>query len=77
MQRVKIQTRFLGWMFAFAITSAMVIACNNEGEKSEAAADTPAAEAPAAPDSTGTDTLPTIDTSASTRPDGSTTGGAK
>ncbi len=62
-----------GWALALVFTSALVIACNNEAEDSqEPAADTPAVVAPPA-----TDTLPAVDTTATSRPDGSTTGGIK
>jgi len=78
MQQFKNHSRIWGWVLALVITSAMVVACNNEGEKTpEATTDTPAAAAPVVTDTLKTDSLPPVDSNATTRPDGSTTGGVR
>lgn len=72
MQKVKTQNRIWGWILALVITSSFAVACNNEGEKTtETTTDTPAATAPAVIDTAKKDTVQPIDTSATTRPDGS------
>lgn len=74
MQPLKNQNRIGTCALALLLSSTMMLACNNEGETTtEPAVDTPAVTAPAA---TPADSLPPVDTSATTRPDGSTTGGA-
>ncbi|WP_407524277.1 hypothetical protein PDL71_01085 [Lacibacter sp. MH-610] len=75
MQKVKNLNRIWSWILALVITSAMAVACNNEGEKTEEpAADTPAVTAPAVTDTTKKDSMPPIDTGATTRPDGKPAG---
>jgi hypothetical protein len=70
MQNVKNQSRIWSWIVALVITSTMAVACNNEAKPAdEPKADTPVVEAPAAPSTT--DTLPKVDSPATTRPDGS------
>jgi len=71
MQTLKSLNGTWNWIFAFVIVSAMAIACKTEGEKSaEPAEVAPEAAAPAAIDTTRKDTMPPIDTTATTRPDG-------
>lgn len=78
MQQVKNLNRIWGWVLTLVLTSTIMVACNNEGEKApEAAADTPAVSAPVVTDTIKNDTLPTVDTNATTRPDGNTTGGVQ
>lgn len=73
MQNVKILNRVWSLLLALVITSSIVVACNNEAEKStETITDTSAVK-----ESVTTDTLPPIDTSATTRPDGKPTGGGQ
>ncbi|XVJ67134.1 MAG: hypothetical protein HEQ40_13565 [Lacibacter sp.] len=75
MQKVKNLNRVWSWVLALVITSAVAVACNNDGEKpAEPAADTPAVTAPAVTDTTKKDTMPPIDTGATTRPDGKPAG---
>jgi hypothetical protein len=74
MQNVKNLNRIWSWVLALVITSVMAAACNNEGEKKEEpAADTPAVTAPVN-DTTKKDSMPPIDTNATTRPDGKPAG---
>lgn len=70
MQKVKNLNRIWSWMLALAIISVMAVACNNEGEKpAEPAADTPAVTTPSTTDTTKKDSLPPVDSGATTRPD--------
>lgn len=78
MQQLKNLNRIWGWVLTVVLTATIMVACNNEGEKApETTADTPAVSAPAVTDTIKPDSLPTVDTSATTRPDGNTTGGAR
>lgn len=75
MQKVKNLNRFRSLLAALVLTSSMVAACNSEGEKTtETTTDTPAVTAPAVTDTTKKDTMPPIDTAATTRPDGKPAG---
>lgn len=78
MQQLKNLNRIWGWVFTMLLTATILVACNNEGEKEpETTTDTTTVSAPAVVDTTKADSLPPVDTNATTRPDGNTTGGAR
>jgi hypothetical protein len=77
MQNLKNLKRIGSWIVALVITSSMAVACGGEGEKPAETTDTVVTPAPAVTDTTKQDSLPPVDTNATTRPDGKPTGGGK
>ncbi|MBX9784676.1 MAG: hypothetical protein K2X48_15415 [Chitinophagaceae bacterium] len=70
MQKVKNLNRIWSWVLALVIISGIAAACNNEGEKkAETTTDTPAVTAPAPIDTTKKESVPPVDSGATTRPD--------
>lgn len=62
------KSQLIRWIAALTVSVALFSACGGEEKKSEEATTPPATEQ-AAPAPAPTDTLPPIDTSASSRPD--------